>query len=83
MIIVTESAASLKTFIAKTSLHELAQAFVLRRKYSPKAWSDGRSGRDGISFRFHPGRRTVGEVMRVDPLSYEELERSGSAAFCS
>jgi len=52
-------------------------------KYSPKAWSDGRSGRDGISFRFHPGRRTVGEVMRVDPLSYEELERSGSAAFCS
>lgn len=30
MIIVTESAASLKTFIAKTSLHNLAQAFVLR-----------------------------------------------------
>ena len=30
MIIVTESAAALKTFIAKTSLHELAQAFVLR-----------------------------------------------------
>ena len=56
---------------------------VLARKYSPKAWSDGRSGRDGISFRFHPGRRTVGEMMRVDPLSYEELERSGSTAFCS
>jgi hypothetical protein len=30
MIIVTESAAALKTFIAKTSLHDLAQAFVLR-----------------------------------------------------
>ncbi len=30
MIIVMESAAALKTFIAKTSLHELAQAFVLR-----------------------------------------------------
>jgi hypothetical protein len=30
MIIVTESASSLKTFIAKTSLHNLAQAFVLR-----------------------------------------------------
>jgi hypothetical protein len=30
MIIVTESAAALKTFIGKTSLHELAQAFVLR-----------------------------------------------------
>jgi hypothetical protein len=30
MIIVTESAASLKTFIAKTAIHKLAQAFVLR-----------------------------------------------------
>ena len=30
MIIVTESASALKTFIAKTSLHDLAQAFVLR-----------------------------------------------------
>lgn len=30
MIIVTESAASLKGFIAKTSLHDLARAFVLR-----------------------------------------------------
>ncbi len=30
MIIVTESAATLKGFIAKTSLHDLAQAFVLR-----------------------------------------------------
>ncbi len=30
MIIVTESAAALKGFIAKTSLHDLAQAFVLR-----------------------------------------------------
>jgi hypothetical protein len=30
MIIVTESAATLKTFIGKTSLHDLAQAFVLR-----------------------------------------------------
>jgi hypothetical protein len=30
MIIVSQSAASLKAFIAKTSLHDLAQAFVLR-----------------------------------------------------
>ena len=30
MIIVTESAATLKAFIAKTSLNDLAQAFVLR-----------------------------------------------------
>ena len=30
MIIVTESASSLKAFIAKTSLHDLARAFVLR-----------------------------------------------------
>jgi hypothetical protein len=30
MIIVSESAATLKAFIAKTSLHDLAQAFVLR-----------------------------------------------------
>ena len=30
MIIVTEPAAALKTFIAETALHELAQAFVLR-----------------------------------------------------
>ena len=52
-------------------------------RVSPNPWSDGRSDRDGNSFRFHSGRRTMGEMMRVDPLSYEELERSGSAAFCS
>jgi len=52
-------------------------------KYSPKAWSDGRGGRDGISFRFPPGRRSVSEMMRVGSLSYEESEKSGSAAFCN
>lgn len=30
MIIVTESAAALKAFVAKTSLNDLGQAFVLR-----------------------------------------------------
>ena len=56
--------------------YKSGRAFIatgLQRKYSPNPWRDGRSDRDGISFRFNPGRRTMGEMMRVDPLSYEEL----------
>ena len=62
-------------------LNDIKHLRIFLSKYSPQVWSDGRSGREGISFRFHPGRRTVGQVMRVDPLSYEELARPAPPHF--
>jgi len=47
MIIVTESAAGLKAFIARTSLHDLAQAFVLRM---------------ALTFIMHRGRMTCSQA---------------------
>jgi hypothetical protein len=48
MLIVTESAASLKTFITKTSLHDLAQAFVLRM---------------ALTFIMRPGRMSCSQAV--------------------